>query len=203
MSLHCGHTLAVSGVTAFARTDIEHAKSPTAVTASACGAHRGATDTARYVGGDFRGGNAPATTRGTSAATRTGRQRRLMNRLTAAASDQHYRTSRRVARGRDNQAETAPGTQPSSKTQPPFPLGFIAWFCVFQCSKLFYPSAFPRDYLPLAILRCIHDSLTTSVVFSIRDNGLFEVRRKIHCGDAWVRFKMPSGSPVTRNDCQV
>jgi hypothetical protein len=100
MSLHCGHTLAVSGVTAFARTDIEHAKSPTAVTASACGAHRGATDTARYVGGDFRGGNAPATTRGTSAATRTGRQRRLMNRLTAAASDQHYRTSRRVARGR-------------------------------------------------------------------------------------------------------
>jgi hypothetical protein len=87
MPLHGDHTLAVTGMTAFARANIEQAESTTAVTASACGAHRGATDAARYVGGEFPGGNAPATTRGTSAATRTCRQRRLMNRLTAAASD--------------------------------------------------------------------------------------------------------------------
>ncbi len=87
MSLHGGYTLAVTGMTAFAGTNIEQAESTTAVAASASGAQRGTTDAARCVGGEFPGGNAPATTRRASAATWTYRQRRLMNRLTAAASD--------------------------------------------------------------------------------------------------------------------
>jgi hypothetical protein len=35
-------------------------------------------------------------------------------------------TSPHRANGSDNPAETAPKNSPSSKTQPPFPLGFIA-----------------------------------------------------------------------------